>query len=64
LTLWGSLAWTGWGIVIKYISKNQKFNNLSKTGSYVEIFQRNPRKIINLMKKVSNNRLTVTNRLP
>ncbi len=33
-----------------------KFNNLSKTGSFVEIFQREPSKIIKLVKKVVKNR--------
>jgi hypothetical protein len=37
---------------VRYVSKIQKFNNLSKTGSFVEIFQREPKKIINLVKKV------------
>jgi hypothetical protein len=55
-TLGGSLARTGWGIFMRYVSKNQKFNNLSKTGLLVEIFQREPRKIINLVKKVVKNR--------
>ncbi len=32
------LAWTGWGIFVKYVSKNLKINNLSKTSSFVEIF--------------------------
>jgi hypothetical protein len=56
LTLGGSPAWTGWDILVKYISKNQKFNNLSKTVSLVEIFHRGPTKIINLVKKVVKNR--------
>ncbi len=33
LTLRGSPAWTGWGVFVRYVSKIQKFNNLSKTGS-------------------------------
>jgi hypothetical protein len=37
-------------------SKIQKFNNLSKTGSIVEIFQREPRKINKIVKKVVKNR--------
>ncbi len=37
--------------------QNQKINNLSKTVSSVEIFQREFRKIINLVKKVVKNRL-------
>jgi hypothetical protein len=41
---------------VRYISKNQKFNNLSKTGSFVEIFHREPTKIIILVKKVVKNR--------
>jgi hypothetical protein len=56
LTLGGSLAWTGCGIFVRYVSENLKFNNLSKTGSFVEIFQREPTKIINLVKKVVKNR--------
>ncbi len=51
LTLGGSLARTGWGIFMRYVSKIQKFSNLSKTGSFVEIFQREFTKIINLVKK-------------
>jgi hypothetical protein len=51
--LWGgSLAWAGWGIFVRYVSKFQKSNNLFKTGSFVEIFHREPTKIINLVKKV------------
>jgi hypothetical protein len=56
LTLGGSLAWTGWGIFVEFVLKVQKFNNLSKTGSLVEIFQQEPKKIINLVKKVVKNR--------
>jgi hypothetical protein len=56
LTLGGSLARTGLCIFMRYISKIQKFNNLSKTGSFVEIFQREPTKIIYLVKKVVKNR--------
>jgi hypothetical protein len=41
---------------MRYISKFQKFNNLSKTGSFIEIFQREPTKIIKLVKKVVKNR--------
>jgi hypothetical protein len=41
---------------MKYVSKNLKFNNLSKTGLLVEIFQREPRKIISLVKKDVKNR--------
>jgi hypothetical protein len=41
---------------VTYVLKNQKFNNLSKTVSLVEIFQRKPRKIIKLVKKVMKNR--------
>ncbi len=55
-TLGGSLAETGWGIFVRFNSKNQKLINLSKTGSFVEIFQREPTKIINLVKKVVKNR--------
>ncbi len=51
-TLGGSPAWAGWGIFMKFVSKNQKFINLSKTCSFVEIFQREPTKIICLVKKV------------
>ncbi len=56
LTLRGSLCWTGWNIFVRYIRKLQEFNNLSKTGSFVEIFQRKPTKIICLVKKVVKNR--------
>jgi hypothetical protein len=38
------------------VSKIQKFNNFSKTGSFVEIFKREPTKIIILVKKVVKNR--------
>ncbi len=41
---------------MRYIPKNLKFNNLSKTGSFVEIFQRKPTKIICLVKKFVKNR--------
>ncbi len=41
---------------MRFNSKNQKFNNLSKTASFVEIFQREPRKLIILVKKVVKNR--------
>ncbi len=47
LTLRGSLAWTRWGILVKYVAKIHKFNNLSKTVSLVKIFHRTPKKIIN-----------------
>jgi hypothetical protein len=40
---------------VTYVSKNQKFNNLSKTGPFVEIFQRELTKIIKLVKKVVKN---------
>ncbi len=56
LTSRGSLAWTGSDIFVEYILKIQKFNNLSKTGSFVEIFQRKPRKINKILKKVVKNR--------
>ncbi len=56
LTFGASLAWTGWGIFIRYVSKIQKFYNLSKTGSFVEIFQRDPTKINKIVKKVVKNR--------
>jgi hypothetical protein len=56
LTLGGFPEQIGWGIFVRYVSKNQKFNNLSKTGSLVEIFHREPTKIINLVKKVVKNR--------
>jgi hypothetical protein len=52
LTLGGSLARTECEIFVKYVSKNQKFNNLPKTVSLAEIFQRETRKIIILVKKV------------
>jgi hypothetical protein len=41
---------------MRYVSKIQKFNNLSKTGSLVKIFQQEPTKIIILVKKVVKNR--------
>jgi hypothetical protein len=41
---------------MRYVSKIQKFSKLSKTGSFVEIFQREPTKIIYLVKKVVKNR--------
>jgi hypothetical protein len=41
---------------MRYVSKIQKFNNLSKTGSLVKIFQQKPTKIIILVKKVVKNR--------
>jgi hypothetical protein len=41
---------------MRYVSEIQKFNNLSKTGSFVEIFQRNPTKINKIVKKVVKNR--------
>jgi hypothetical protein len=44
LTLGGSLARTGSAINVNFLPKFQKFNNLSKTGSFVEIFQREPKK--------------------
>jgi hypothetical protein len=37
-------------------TKLQKFNSLSKTGLFVEIFQREPTKIIIIVKKVVKNR--------
>jgi hypothetical protein len=56
LTLGGSLDWTGWDIFMRYVLKTQKLNNLSKTGSFVKIFQREPTKIINSVKIVVKNR--------
>ncbi len=44
LTLGGSLILTRCAISLKYVSKIQKFNNLSETGSFVVIFQRDPKK--------------------
>ncbi len=44
LALGGSLARTRCAINLKYIPKIQKFNNLSKTGSIVEVFQRELKK--------------------
>jgi hypothetical protein len=41
---------------VRFDSKIHKFNNLSKTGSFVKIFQRKPTKIIILVKKVVKNR--------
>jgi hypothetical protein len=45
LTLRGSLARTGCAISVNFLPKFQKFNNLSKTGSFVEIFQRKLKKL-------------------
>ncbi len=56
LTSRGSLCWTGWDIFMEYVLKIQKFNTLFKTGSFVEIFQRKPRKINEILKKVVKNR--------
>jgi hypothetical protein len=44
---------------MRYDTKVQKYNNFSKTGSFVEIFQREPTKIIILVKKVVKNRFWV-----
>jgi hypothetical protein len=41
---------------MRFDLKIYKFNNFSKTGSFVEIFQREPRKIIYLVKNVVKNR--------
>jgi hypothetical protein len=41
---------------MRFDLKNRKFNNLSKTGSFVKIFQREPTKIIIIVKKVVKNR--------
>jgi hypothetical protein len=41
---------------MKFDSKNLKFNNLSKTVSFVKIFQRELKKIIIILKKVVKNR--------
>ncbi len=35
---------------MRYVSEIHKFNNLSKTDSLVEIFQREPKKLINKTK--------------
>ncbi len=51
-TLGGSLASNRWGIFVKNVSEIQKFNKLSKTGSFVEIFYRKPTKIIKLVRKI------------
>jgi hypothetical protein len=40
---------------MRFYSEIQNCNNLCKTGSFVEIFQREPRKIIILVKKVVKN---------
>ncbi len=44
LTLGGSLARTRCAINVNFLRKFQKFNNLSKTASFVEIFQRELKK--------------------
>jgi hypothetical protein len=44
LNLGGSQILTGCGIFVTYVSEYYKFNNLSKTGSFVEIFQRELKK--------------------
>ncbi len=41
---------------MRFESKIHKFNKLSKTGSFIKIFQRKPTKIIILVKKVVKNR--------
>jgi hypothetical protein len=56
LTLGDSQALTGCSIFMRYVSNFQKFHNLSKTVSFVEIFHREPTKIIYLVKKVVKNR--------
>jgi hypothetical protein len=43
LNLGGSLARTECAINVNFFPKILKFNNLSKTGSFVEIFQREPK---------------------
>jgi hypothetical protein len=45
LTLGGSLVRNRWAINVKLLQKFQKFNNLSKTVSFIEIFIGNPEKI-------------------
>jgi hypothetical protein len=52
VTLGGSIAWTGCAIFVRYVSKFQKFNNLSKIVSFVETFQRDPEKFPWSPKKV------------
>ncbi len=42
LTLGGSLVWTGCDVTMKILPKFQKFYDLSKTGSFVEISQWEP----------------------
>jgi hypothetical protein len=52
LTLKGSLILTRCAIILKYVPKIQKFYNLSKTVSFVEIFQREPRTLFLVMQKI------------
>ncbi len=56
LTLGGSQDWTGCNIFVRFVSKNQTFNNLCKTVSFAKIFHREPRKRYSLVKKVVKNR--------
>ncbi len=51
LTLGGSLILTRCAISLKYVPKIQKFNNISKTGSFVEIFQRELKKFCLVIQK-------------
>jgi hypothetical protein len=55
LTLEGSLILTRCAIIVKLIPKNQKFNSLSKTVSFAEIFQREPDKFFLVIKKIVKN---------
>jgi hypothetical protein len=56
LTLGGSLILTRCAIIVKYVPKNQKFYNLSKTVSFVEIFQREPENFFLVIKKIVKKR--------
>ncbi len=51
LALRGSLARIRCAVSLKYVPKIQKFNNLSKTGSFVEIFKWEPKKFCLLTPK-------------
>jgi hypothetical protein len=51
LPLGGSLARTRCAISLKYVIKIKKYSNLSKTGSFVEIFQWEPKKFCLVTRK-------------
>jgi hypothetical protein len=55
LTLGGSLILTRCAINLKYVREIQKLNNLSETSSFVEIFQREPKKFCLVTPKIVKN---------